>query len=440
MSTDKAIQAARARRQRLLAEMNGQGGGVLVLVTAPERIRNRDTHYAYRYDSYFHYLTAFPEPEAVLVLVAGQAPKQVLFCRDKHEEREIWDGYRFGPEAAGERFGFDEAQSITALDERLTELLADQTTLYCLLGDDPAWDNRVMGWLNAVRGKARTGVSAPSRLVDARGPLDEMRLFKDGHEIETMQRAADISAAGHRRAMAACRPGMHEHQIEAELLHAFRAGGCAAPAYTPIVAGGAHACILHYVNNDQPLKDGDLLLIDAAGEFEGYAADITRTFPVNGRFSSAQRQVYEIVLAAQAAAIEAVRPGNPWVAPHDAALRVLTQGLVDLKLLAGEVDGLIEQEAYKRFYMHRTGHWLGRDVHDAGDYKVGGQWRSFQPGMTLTVEPGLYIRPADDVPEALWNLGIRIEDDVLVTADGCRVLTGEAPKTVAAIEELMGHD
>ncbi|HRH81534.1 MAG TPA: aminopeptidase P N-terminal domain-containing protein [Thiobacillaceae bacterium] len=436
MSLEQAIEAARRRRQRVLAAM---GDGVMVLSTAPERVRNRDTHHPYRYDSYFHYLSAFPEPEAVLVLVAGDTPRQFLFCREKNEEREVWDGFRFGPEAAAARFGFDEARPVAELDERMSELLADRPVLHYLLGDDPAWDGRVMGWLNAVRGKARTGVTAPSRIVDARAMLDEMRLIKDAYEIELMDRAAAVSAVAHRQAMAVCRPGLHEYEVEAELLRVFRAGGCAAPAYPPIVAGGAHACVLHYVANDQPLNAGDLLLIDAAGEFAGYAADITRTFPVSGRFEPAQRDAYQLVLAAQAAAIGAVRPGNAWNAPHEAALRLLTQGMVDLKLLAGDVDGLIEREAYKRFYMHRTGHWLGRDVHDAGEYKLNGQWRPFVPGMTLTVEPGIYIRPADDVPEALWNIGIRIEDDVLVTEAGCRVLTEAAPKTVTEIEELMRH-
>lgn len=431
-----AIEAGHGRRLRLMEQM---GEGVLVLATAPERYRNRDTHYPYRYDSYFHYLSAFPEPEAVLVLVAGANPRQVLFCREKNAEREIWDGFRFGPEAAGGRFIFDEAWPITELDERMPDLLADQPSLYCMLGDDSAWDTRLMGWLNGVRAKARSGVAAPATLVDARGLLDEMRLFKDAHEIEMMDRAARISAAAHRQAMTHCRPGLREYEVEAELLRVFRAGGCDAPAYTSIVAGGANACVLHYVSNDQPLRDGDLLLIDAGGEYAGYAADITRAFPVNGRFSPAQREVYELVLAAQAAALAEVRPDSAWNAPHEAALRVLTQGLVDLKLLSGDLDGLLEQEAYKRFYMHRTGHWLGRDVHDAGEYKRNGEWRSLRPGMTLTVEPGLYIRAADDVPEVYWNIGIRIEDDVLVTESGCRVLTEAAPKTVADIEEVMGE-
>ncbi|OYY93058.1 MAG: Xaa-Pro aminopeptidase [Hydrogenophilales bacterium 28-61-23] len=438
LTPDLAIQ--RARRDRVLEKM---GAGVLVLATAPERIRNRDAHFPYRYDSHFHYLTAFPEPEAVLVLIAGgvgkREPRHILFCREKNMEREIWDGFRYGPEAAREIFQFDATFAYDKLDEELPRLLENQPALHYAIGFDTAWDARMLGWLNAVRTKARTGVGAPATLIDARAIIDEMRLIKDAHELALMRRAADISAAGHRAALRACKPGMGEWEIEAELLYQFRKGGCQAPAYTSIVAGGANACVLHYIGNDQPLHDGDLLLIDAAGEYHGYAADITRTFPVNGRFSPAQRDIYEIVLAAQLAAIEAVKPGNAWNAPHDAALRVLTQGMRDLKLLAGELDGLIELEAYKPFYMHKTGHWLGMDVHDVGEYKLNGEWRALQAGMTLTVEPGLYIRPSEEVPKAFWNIGIRIEDDIAVTADGCQVLTTAAPKSIADIEEVMAH-
>ncbi len=430
------IATHRARRARLLETL---GEGVLILATAPEVIRNRDAHYPYRFDSHFYYLTAFPEPEAVLVLIAGRRPKQILFCREKNEEREIWDGFRHGPKAAKAAFGFDAAYPIGDIDKRLPKLLENQPRVAYAFGRDPAWDVRVMGWINAVRGKIRSGVAAPANLSDAHALVDAMRLIKDAHEIGLMQRAADLSADAHRAVLRLCKPGMGEWEIEAELQHRWRAGGCQAAAYTPIVAGGANACVLHYVENDQPLKDGDLLLIDAAGEYHGYAADITRTFPVNGRFSAAQKDVYEIVLAAQFAAIDAVRPGNDFNAAHEAALRVLTRGLVDLKLLQGDVDGLIESEAYKPWYMHKTGHWLGLDVHDAGDYKIQGAWRELQPGMALTVEPGLYIRPAADVPEALWNIGIRIEDDVVVTEEGNRVLTAAAPKTIKEIEEAM-HD
>lgn len=432
---DPAIYQARRRE---LAHRIGRG--VAFVATAPERIRNRDTHHPFRFDSHFYYLTGFPEPEAVVALVCagdGSAPRSILFCRERNAEREIWDGRRHGPEAAREAFGFDAAHAIGALDDEAPKLIADQPLLAVAIGDDAGWDARVMRWLNAVRAQSRAGVVAPSTVIEVRAPLDEMRLVKRAEEIDTMRRAARISAGAHRRAMRAAAPGRHEHEIEAELLHEFRRHGAQAPAYTPIVAGGANACVLHYIENSAPLADGELLLIDAGCELDGYAADITRTFPVNGRYGAAQRDVYELVLAAQAAALERVRPGSDWNAPHEAALRVLTRGLVDLGLLAGEVDGLIEQGAYRRYYMHRTGHWLGLDVHDAGEYKVDGRWREFVPGMVTTVEPGCYIRPADDVPRALWNIGVRIEDDVLVTPDGHEVLSADAPKSVADIEALM---
>jgi Xaa-Pro aminopeptidase len=415
------------------------GRGVAVLATGPERVRNRDAHYPFRFDSYFYYLTGFGEPEAVLVLVAGDEVRSLLFCRDKHEEREIWDGFRYGPQAAGEAFGFDEAHSIGKLDEILPKLLADQPAIFCDVGEHSDWDVRLIQWLNTVRAQVRTGITAPSEIRDVRKLLDEMRLTKDAHELDTMRRAARISANAHRRAMRHTRPGLYEYQIEAELLHEFRSHGAQAPAYTPIVAGGANACVLHYVSNDAALRDGDLLLIDAGCELDGYASDITRTFPVTGRFTAAQRDVYELVLAAQAAAIAKVVPGNAWQDPHDAAVRVLVQGFVDLGLLRGSVDALIESGDFRRFYMHRTGHWLGMDVHDCGEYKRDGRWRALAPGMVLTVEPGCYIRPGEDVPEQFWNIGIRIEDDATVTADGCEIITAHAPKTVTDIEALMGR-
>jgi Xaa-Pro aminopeptidase len=305
------------------------------------------------------------------------------------------------------------------------------------VGQDAAWDLRATQWLNAVRARARTGVAAPDRLQDVRVPIDEQRLIKDAHELSIMRRSARIAAAAHRRAMQATRPGTNEYEVEAELLYEFRRSGAQFPAYWPIVAGGANACVLHYVFNNAPLNDGDLLLIDAGCELDGYASDITRTLPVNGRFSAAQRDVYEIVLAAQLAAIDKVRPGNGWNEPHDAAVRVLAQGMLDLKLLSGSLDEVLQKESYRRFYMHRTGHWLGLDVHDAGEYKRAGKWRALEPGMTLTVEPGLYIAAADDVPEPLRNIGIRIEDDVAVRAGGCEVLSAEAPKRIEDIEALM---
>ncbi len=424
------------RRHKLQALL---GDGVAVLPTAPEQIRNRDAHHPYRFDSYFWYLTGFPEPESVLVLVGGDDPQSILFCREKNEEREIWDGYRHGPQGACKTFGFDAAYPITELDTKLPELLADRSALWYSLGHDAAWDARITAALNAVRSQARAGRHAPREIRDLRIPLDIMRLTKDRQEVDAMKRAAAISSAGHARAMRACRPGMAEYELEAELTYEFRRRGGDAHAYTPIVAGGNNACVLHYVSNDKILNDHSLVLIDAGCEVEGYAADITRTFPVNGRFSTAQRDAYEIVLAAQAAAIDAIRPGQHFMQPHEAALQVLAQGMLDLKLLTGSVDGVIESEAYKRFYMHRTGHWLGLDVHDAGEYKDGSDWTTLAAGMALTVEPGLYIRPADDIPKALHGIGIRIEDDVLVTAEGPDVYT-TAPKTVAEIEEIMRHD
>jgi Xaa-Pro aminopeptidase len=427
--------AMHAERRRRLAAAIGEG--VAVIPTAPERLRNRDSHYPYRFDSYFYYLTGFQEPEAVLVVVGGAAPRSLLYCREKHPERETWDGFRHGPEGAREHFGVDEAHAIAALDEAMPALLADRAALWYPVGADADWDARAMRWLNAVRANARAGVGAPQALHDVRAPLDEMRLLKDARELALMRRAAAISAAAHRRAMLAARPGRREYEVEAELLHAFRVSGARFPAYAPIVAGGAHACVLHYVQNDALLADGALLLIDAGCELEGYAADITRTFPVNGRFDGAQREVYEIVLAAQRAAMARVRAGAAWNEPHDAAVRELAQGMIDLKLLQGSLDEVLEKETYKRFYMHRTGHWLGLDVHDAGEYKRAGAWRTLAPGMTLTVEPGLYIRAAEDVPERLRDIGVRIEDDVLVTPGECEVLTAEAPKAIADIEALI---
>jgi Xaa-Pro aminopeptidase len=422
------------RRTRLAATI---AHGAAIMPTSPERLRNRDAHYLYRYDSYFYYLSGFPEPEAVMVLIAGAPPRSILFCRDKDIEREIWDGFRYGPAAARELFGFDECFSIAELDTRMPQLLADQPALYCHLGADDRWDARVLGWLNAVRAQVRSGVAAPSAIHDLHGLVDEMRVVKDAHELVAMRRAAEISTAAHARAMRATKHAGNEYEIEAELLHEFRRGGAQAPAYTPIVAGGANSCVLHYVSNDAPLKQGDLLLIDAGCEFDGYASDITRTFPVSGRYSPAQRDIYELVLAAQAAAIAATRPGVRWNEPHDAAVRVLAQGMIDFGLCRGSLDKVIEDGDYRRFYMHRTGHWLGLDVHDAGDYKRDREWRVLEPGMVLTVEPGCYIRPGEGVPEHYANIGIRIEDNVLVTDDGNEVLTNAAPKSVGDIEALM---
>ena len=424
-----------ARRNQLLANM---AEGIAIIPTAPEAIRNRDSHYPYRFDSYFYYLTGFTEPESVLVLIAGKQNKSILFCRDKDTEREIWDGFRFGPTAAKKQFGFDEAYSICQLDEIMIKLMANQAKLFYSLGMDNSWDTRITGVLNKVKDLARTGVSAPESIVDVRQLVDTQRLVKTSFEIDLMRKSANIAAAAHNRAMAVTKPNKKEFEIEAEFLHEFYRNGAQAPAYTSIVAGGANACTLHYNANNCVLNDGELLLIDAGCELDGYASDITRTFPVNGKFSAPQADLYELVLSAQLAAINVAKPGNHWNAPHEAALDILVQGLIDFKLCVGSKDEVIENGSYRQFYMHRTGHWLGLDVHDAGDYKdKAGNWTILEAGNTLTVEPGCYVRPADNVPEYFWNIGIRIEDDVLITKVGNEVLTKNAVKTVADIEALM---
>lgn len=425
------------RRRHLLQTMAEAGGGIAVIPTAPEHIRNRDAHYPYRFDSYFHYLSGFPEPEAVLVLIAGAEPRSILFCREKDQEREIWDGFRHGPEGAKVAFAMSEAHPIGELDAKLAELLADQPALWFSYGTEMPWDRRIAKALNAVRAQARTGKRAPSVIRDIRATLDAMRLVKDDSEIALMRQASDITAAAHVRAMQFTAPGRYEYEIGAEVEHEFHRRGCQSVAYGSIVASGANACVLHYVENRRQVQSGDLILIDAGGEFSGYASDITRTFPADGRFTGPQADVYDLVLDAQTAAIAAVKSGASFMAYHEAAVKVLAQGMIDLKLLEGSLDGVIESEAYKRFYMHRTGHWLGMDVHDAGDYRHGEQWTPLAPGMVLTVEPGCYIRPADDVPQAFWNIGVRIEDDVLVTVAGNDVITAAAPKKIADIEAVM---
>jgi len=423
------------RRRRLLEKVEG----VVILPTAIHPVRNRDTHYPFRFDSHFYYLTGFTEPDAVLVMVAGKSPKSMLFCLEKDMEREIWDGFRFGPEGARDAFLFDEAHPISALEAMLPQLFADQPAVSYPLGQNEKWDARVLSALNAVRAQGRSGISAPAEIRDIRPDIDEMRLFKDECEISLMRRAAHIASDAHKLAMQSARPGMMEYEIEAEFLREFRRRGAQAPSYTPIVAGGGNACILHYVENNAALRDGDLLLIDAGCELDGYASDITRTFPVNGRFTPAQKEIYELVLEAQYAALSEVKPGASWNDPHEAAVRTLARGLVDLGLCKGSVDAVIESGDYRRFYMHRTGHWLGLDVHDVGSYKTAGYWRKLEPGMVLTVEPGCYIRPSEDVPEAYWNIGIRIEDDVHVTEDGHEILSLGTPKSVQDIENWMAR-
>jgi Xaa-Pro aminopeptidase len=424
----------RKRRQRLIKSL---GEGVVLLSTAHEAPRNGDACFPFRWDSHFYYLTGFREPEAVLAIVLGKKPRVILFCREKNIEREIWDGFRFGPTMAREIFGFDEAYPISELDRLVPELLGNQPRLHTTVGADAAWDLRVTGWLNVVRGQVRAGVSAPAEVHDVRRVVDAMRQIKDAAEIDIMRRAGQISSDAHARAMRVAKPGMFEYQVEAELLHEFVRHGARQPAYGSIVATGGNACVLHYQENTAQIRAGDLMLIDAGCEFESYASDITRTFPVGGRFSAPQRDVYELVLAAQLACIKAVKPGNAFGKYHDVAVRVLAQGLIDLKLCKGTLDGVIESGAYKQFYMHRAGHWLGLDVHDAGNYReANGKWVTLAPGMVVTVEPGLYIRPADKVPKAFWDLGVRIEDDILVTAKGNENLTASCPKSVADVEAL----
>ncbi|HEY0064753.1 MAG TPA: Xaa-Pro aminopeptidase [Telluria sp.] len=438
-----------ARRARLLAQM--VPGAVAILPTAPEVPRNSDSDYPYRHDSYFYYLTGFTEPDSVLVLVAAQGAagaRSILFCRQKNLEREIWDGFRYGPEGAREAFGFDAAFPIEELDDEMTRLLSNAAAAYYALGHSATLDLQMKTWLQNVRRLSRSGVSAPDVVHNLLPMLDEMRVFKDEAEQALMQRAATISAQAHARAMRASRPGMFEYEIEAELLHEFRRNGAQAPAYTPIVAAGANACVLHYSSNNAQSRDGDLILIDAGCEFDSYAADITRTYPVNGRFSAPQKALYELVLAAQSAALAVIRPGALYTDMHDAAVRVLAQGMLDLGLLDkaayADADAVVAERAHQQFYMHGTGHWLGLDVHDAGAYRdaraEGKPSRPLQAGMVVTVEPGIYVRPAAGVPEQYWHIGIRIEDDVLVTASGHTILSSAAPKTVADIERIMRRD
>ncbi len=435
------------RRAALLARMQAQGGGVAIIPTAPEVMRNADADYPYRHDSYFYYLTGFTEPEATLVLVAGTKQQAILFCREKNMEREIWDGYRYGPAAAKEEFGFDAAHAIDQIDVELPKLMTNMPTLFYALGSDANLDARIQNWLSGVRAQIRAGISAPAAAMDVRVLLNEMRLIKDADEIAIMQRAATISAHAHARAMRCAKAGLREYHLDAELLHEFRRHGSQFPAYGSIVATGANACVLHYRAGDAELRDGDLVLIDAGCELDSYASDITRTFPVNGKFSGPQKTLYEIVLAAQQSAIAATKPGLRFIDGHDAAVKVLSQGMLDTGLLdknkVGTLDDVLAKGDYRHFYMHRTGHWLGMDVHDVGDYRDAAPaseekpWRTLQAGMVLTIEPGIYVRPTEGVPEEFWNIGIRIEDDALVTVDGCQLLTHEAPKTVAEIEAVM---
>ena len=426
-----------ARRTRLMQMM--EPNSIAIIPAAHEILRNNDTHFPFRQDSDFYYLTGFHEPDAVAVLIPGRAHGAfVLFCRERDPERELWDGYRAGPEGACSDYGADDAFPIDDLDEILPGLLEGRERVYYAMGRDGEFDRHVMEWVNAIRSKVRSGAIPPGEFLDLNHFLHELRLFKSAQEIQLMKQAAEISAKAHRRAMAVCKPGMMEYQLEAELLHVFAKNGARSPAYSSIVGGGENGCILHYVENSAMLRDGDLVLIDAGCELDHYASDITRTFPVNGTFSREQKALYELVLQAQLAAIEVIKPGRHWNEPHDATVKVITEGLVKLGLLKGKISTLIKEAAYRDFYMHRAGHWLGMDVHDVGDYKCGGEWRVFEPNMVLTVEPGIYVSPHNKKVDKKWRgIGIRIEDDVVVTKNGCEIITAQAPKTVTEIEEWM---
>lgn len=425
------------RRKALMAQM--VPNSIAILPAAAVAIRNRDVEHVYRQDSDFQYLSGFPEPEAVIALIPGREHGEyVLFCRERNPERELWDGLRAGQEGAVRDFGADDAFPISDIDDILPGLIEGRDRVYSSIGSHPEFDRHLMDWINSIRSKARLGAQPPNEFEALDHLLHDMRLYKSAAEIKVMRRAADISARAHVRAMQACRAGLHEYSLEAELDYEFRKGGAKMPAYGSIVAAGRNACILHYQQNDAVLRDGDLVLIDAGCEIECYASDITRTFPVSGCFSPEQKAIYELVLEAQQAAFAAIGPDKHWNQAHEATVQVITQGLVRLGLLKGEVDELIARDAHRAFYMHRAGHWLGLDVHDVGEYKVGGEWRVLEPGMTLTVEPGIYIAPDNLSVAKKWRgIGVRIEDDVVVTKKGCEILTGAVPKSVADIEALM---
>ena len=431
------IAAEYVRRRKNLMRIIGNKA-IAIVPSAPEQIRNRDVGYPYRQDSDLLYLTGFPEPEAVAVLIPGRREGQyILFCRERDNDKEIWTGRRAGPEGAVNEYGADDAFPISDIDEILPGLLEHRKRVCYTLGSNAAFDQRLLGWVNQIRNLIRAGHHPPHEFFSLDYYLHELRLFKSRTEVNAMKKAATASIKAHERAMRTCKPGMTEYQIEAEIMHEFRLADTV-PAYPPIVGGGANTCILHYTENSDILNKGDLLLIDAGAEYRGYASDITRTFPVSGQFNSAQLELYELVLSAQRAAIDRLTPGNHWNDPHDAAVRVLTKGMVELGLLKGRPAKLIKSGEYRRFYMHRTGHWLGLDVHDVGEYRDGEDWRLLQPGMTMTVEPGIYIsHGSKGVSRRWWNTGIRIEDDVLITRNGHEVLTEALPSEPDSIEALM---
>lgn len=425
------------RRQRLMAQM--APNSIAILPAAPVHIRNRDVEYGYRQDSDFQYLTGFPEPEAVMALIPEREHGEyVLFCRERDPQRELWDGLRAGQDGAISRYGADDAFPITDIDDILPGLIEGRERVYYAMGSHPEFDRRLMDWINTIRAKTRQGAQPPSEFVALDYLLHDMRLYKSANELKVMRYAAEVSAGAHIRAMRACRPGMHEYHLEAELDYAFRLGGARMAAYGSIVAAGRNACILHYQENDAKVKEGDLILIDAGCEIDCYASDITRTFPASGRFSPEQKAIYDIVLQANMAAFDFIGPDHHWNEAHEETVRIITAGLVELGILKGDVERLIADGAYRDFYMHRAGHWLGLDVHDVGEYRVNGEWRMLEPGMTMTVEPGIYIAPDNMKVEKRWRgIGVRIEDNVVVTRQGCEVITQGVPKTVAEIEALM---
>jgi Xaa-Pro aminopeptidase len=424
-----------ARRRRQFMRMIGKEA-IAILPAAPVRHRNGDIEYAYRQDSHFYYLTGFQEPDAVAVLAPGRPHAEyLLFVREHDALRESWDGPRAGTEGAVEEYGADDAFPIEDIDEILPGLMEQRSQIFYSMGTHLDFDPRILSWVNGLRVQSRQGAGGLQEFVALNHVLDDMRLYKSRHEQASLRRAAQIAVGAHRRAIRFARPGRMEYEVMAEVLHEFRSHN-ADISYHPIVGGGANACVMHYRDNNKPLCDGDLLLLDAGCEHDYYASDITRTFPVSGRFTAVQRAVYDVVLEAQIAAIDKARSGNHWNEPHEAAIRVITHGLSKLGLIKGSLPKLIKEQAYLPFFNHRTGHWLGLDVHDVGDYKVGGEWRVLEPGMALTVEPGIYIRPSPKVPKEFWNIGIRIEDDLLVTTGAPEVLTGALEKTPEAIEAM----
>ena len=438
----KLIQADFQERRDILAGEMGLRS-IAIIATSPVAMRNRDADYKFRSDSSFFYLTGFAEPEAVAVIETFDTEEEgysySLFCRERDREMEIWNGYRAGVDGAVDDYDADEAYAIDLLDDEILEKLQNKDKLFYRIGQQADFDARVAKWIATASGESRKGALVPAQVIQLDRIIDELRLHKSADELELMQIASDISAEAHTRAMQMVKPGMMEYALEAELNYVFGKNGCV-PSYNSIVGGGANGCILHYVENDKELKDGDLVLIDAACEYQLYASDITRTFPVNGKFSPEQKALYEVILKAQLAAIDAVQVGNSYKEPHYVAVRIMVQGLLDLGLMQGNLEEIIQKESFRQFYMHGTGHWLGMDVHDVGSYKVEGDWRTYEEGMVVTVEPGLYIAPDDETVDAKWRgIGIRIEDDVAVTKNGPRVLTAAVVKSVEEIETLMAQ-